>query len=919
MSSFPTFPEFYLAVNGRDPFPWQERLAEQVVDAGWPRTIGVPTGLGKTACIDIAVWSLASQATLGPRERTLPTRIWYVVNRRLLIDVAHDHGERLRMALAGPPNGQSALAAVGHALLHMGAAGSEHGALHITRLRGGADLGARPPDPSQPALIFATVPMFASRWLFRGYGSSRSMRPVDAALAGIDSLVLLDEAHLSRLFASLRRPVEECDLGDPSLVLPKERSFPRFVALTATADVDDDTFDLGSDDLANPIVQKRLGAAKPTSLVETTEKQIVNALAEHAVDLVSRRQSPCTCVVFVNTPSRARSVWTEIERRKKILPRPIEVLLATGRMRDREAESVRRRLLDAGSGAPANRDRRVPRERDLIAVATQTLEVGADLDFDLLVTETPGTRALIQRLGRLNRLGETPGSEGILCHPADAKSWPVYGDEPDQVWARLKDAAHQGSVDLAPSQVNEVLGPPSDVPPPGGELLPVHLWEWAKTTVPPPGEAPVELFFQGFDEQDRGRVSICWRAHRPKEGVRLFPAVTASESIDIPIWEARSSLEARGVEQVTRLGTDRASLETVTTADIVPGDHLVLAVTDGLYDEDGWNPEASATVLDVSLLRRSMLPLTVEAVDALTGVAVVEHEIKQLVGKLNEGGKEDEPLEPDEESALIVELFDLLRGTEHHPWLDDDEWTHFIDSLGMEVERPVEDDPYLASKRNEVRSESARIRADAFEELSFSIDSKSLADHLDGVGKVAAGMARQIGCPDDLVVAVGLAGRLHDIGKADERFQRWLAPRADANGLLAKSDVPRHRIEATRVRSGWPKGGRHELLSARLISRWLAEDPPLGCDPELLVHVVLTHHGQGRPSVRIVEDESTLDVGWDFGDFRVAAPRKLSEHDWDQPGRFRSMCSRYGYWGLALLEACVRQADQAVSGARRVI
>ena len=55
----------------------------------------------------------------------------------------------------------------------------------------------RPTDPSRPSIILSTVPMYGSRLLFRGYGTWRSMRPIDAALAGIDSLVLVDEAHLA--------------------------------------------------------------------------------------------------------------------------------------------------------------------------------------------------------------------------------------------------------------------------------------------------------------------------------------------------------------------------------------------------------------------------------------------------------------------------------------------------------------------------------------------------------------------------------------------------------------------------------------------------------------------------------------------------------------------------------------------------
>ena len=97
----PPFDVFFAAVHrGRTPLPWQARLAALVASDGWPEEIGVPTGLGKTSCLDIAVWALAEQASRSPRDRSLPTRIWYVVNRRLLVDAATAHGEELAALLA---------------------------------------------------------------------------------------------------------------------------------------------------------------------------------------------------------------------------------------------------------------------------------------------------------------------------------------------------------------------------------------------------------------------------------------------------------------------------------------------------------------------------------------------------------------------------------------------------------------------------------------------------------------------------------------------------------------------------------------------------------------------------------------------------------------------------------------------------
>ena len=80
-------------------------------------------------------------------------------------------------------------------------AGDGEPPLAAQRLRGGAPLEhdwVR--TPTQPVILCSTVDQLGSRLLFRGYGVSHRMKPVHAGLLGTDTLVLLDEAHLSEPF-----------------------------------------------------------------------------------------------------------------------------------------------------------------------------------------------------------------------------------------------------------------------------------------------------------------------------------------------------------------------------------------------------------------------------------------------------------------------------------------------------------------------------------------------------------------------------------------------------------------------------------------------------------------------------------------------------------------------------------------------
>ena len=216
------FDEFFHALYGCDPFPWQARLARRVAgarggDAAWPEALALQTAAGKTACIDMAVFALACDVDRPSGERAAPRRVFFVVDRRVIVDATFRRGRDLALRLQeARTDGDGILKEVAVRLARLARLARGEGLdpeeryssddpgdhpLAVFQLRGGMyrdDSWAR--SPLQPTVIVTTVDQFASRLLFRGYGSSPGMRPIHAGLAANDCLIVLDEAHCANPF-----------------------------------------------------------------------------------------------------------------------------------------------------------------------------------------------------------------------------------------------------------------------------------------------------------------------------------------------------------------------------------------------------------------------------------------------------------------------------------------------------------------------------------------------------------------------------------------------------------------------------------------------------------------------------------------------------------------------------------------------
>ena len=222
------------ALNGREPFPWQRRLADEIAETEqWRAEVGVPTGLGKTACPGHRGVVAGITGGTGRRQtaRRRP-RIWWVVNRRLLVDSTAEHAERIARALTDPDSAniegreREVVAQVAQRLGSLSATPGE------------------PPPRSDPAarrgfIVYADRSIAAghsavhaahvrlSTAVFAATGRTGRLRVVDAAMAGTDSLVLLDEAHLAPHLKALLPALADCTPGAPRRARRRPIGAPR--------------------------------------------------------------------------------------------------------------------------------------------------------------------------------------------------------------------------------------------------------------------------------------------------------------------------------------------------------------------------------------------------------------------------------------------------------------------------------------------------------------------------------------------------------------------------------------------------------------------------------------------------------------------------------------------------------------------
>ena len=897
--------------KGFAPFNWQMRLLHRFMDGDLPSAVDVPTGLGKTAVM--ALWLIARAA-----DADVPRKLVYVVDRRAVVDQASRFAALLR------ENMPSELAEG----LHL------KDALPISTLRGGfADNRKWLEDPSKPAIIVGTIDMVGSRLLFEGYGVSRRMRPYHAGLLGVDTLFVLDEAHLCPPFEALLRQIEECrdsKFGPSGTEAQQAHFVPcfRLMSLSATGrDVastarhtDHGVFRLEDEDQAEPIVRQRLKASKRMALIEhSADGNLPEELATRALHL-GYREAPQRVLVYCDKRKDAVAVKTKIDKeikaRKKDSGAFGESELLVGERRICEREALEGWLDKQGFFGSST-----PPDAPTFLIATSAGEVGVDLDADHMVCDLVAFERMVQRFGRVNRRGRDGHSANIdvVCMlPPRAKADDAAKFQARKDVLNLLPCGADGRRDASPSAVSSLRLTEgkkverASTPAPLFPALTRPLVEaWALTSLKEhEGRAAVAPWLRGWEDEEEPQVNVVWRKHPPRlrQGDEFTaPRTLVAEFLDTAPIHATERLEALR-SHVTDWLKKRAK-----QLDAVPNDHeratrkneiIALAV-----DRAG-DLVDSATLGDVLAMYQPKAKLKGNARHRLDqwerslagATLIVDSRIAGIAAGMLDGKADAAPLTADGQESRL--------GTDGAT--DDDGHTGFqavkfgiiklaADEEGLAAAKDIKGWQFLRSFETDfddagnVQGGLAVFKAegdqsnDNDENKSILSRPQALRDHAEQVAAAVRTMAEQLGLPRVEADALQRAARLHDDGKAARRWQDAMnAPKADRPYAKTRGGGDLRRLG----------GYRHEFGSLLMAQQQALPDE----SRDLILHLISAHHGYSRP---LISTEGCED----------APPSVLEATAGEAARRFARLQRQYGIWGLAWLEAILRAADASASRA----
>lgn len=897
---------------GDSPFPWQLDLLKRFERGEIPPALDIPTGLGKTAVM--AIWLVARA-----RGANLPRRLVYVVDRRAVVDQATQEALNLRNLIEGEPALKKRLGL------------RDNQSLPISTLRGQyVDNREWLEDPISPAIIVGTVDMIGSRLLFEGYAVSRKMRPYHAGLIGVDTLVVLDEAHLVPPFEHLLRDIATNPTFRPG-ERDKDQIVPPFKLLTLSATGRTHTsgvFGLTDKDLEHPVVEKRLNARKSLRIEELDENEMLEKkLAEEAWRLAEGGKKAVRVIVYSDKREVAQNAKDAVERLAKgdkkagTPPVPICTELFVGARRVFERTQAKERLRELGFIAGSEVACACP----VFLFATSAGEVGVDLDAQHMVCDLVAWERMVQRLGRVNRRGDGEARVVVVVEPKpkpekqeqealekharneklDAKKRKHVEGYAKKVreWENRQRAirelrrSHDGSFDASPSALLDLkkrsesdvalqkLLADATTPEPLRPALTRPLVDaWAMTSLDRhTGRPEIEPWLRGWIKNDAPQTRVVWRKYLP---VRSGGARPGDEEIEA-FFEAApphmSEMLETEMVQVVEWITERSERvlklpgeqgEVTNDTRLREDDVVAFCVDSGGALRERFTLKELASRDEKKKFERFFSGATL----------IVDARLGGLKNGLLDPQEDNRPRTADDGQDWLgegvvgfrVRSFDVATGLPK-----DTNW-HERFRFASQVTEDGEVIRWLVVEKWRTDAATEEDRSAAYPQY--------LDEHECWTENHARRLAKALRFDEEYENLLALAARLHDEGKRSRRWQR--AFNAPADGIYAKTEGP--------INYRLLDGYRHELGS--LLS--VENDERIQKLPDehrdLVLHLIAAHHGFARPV-----------IGTSGCDDRP--PSLLEDKAHEIALRFARLQARWGPWGLAWWEALLRAADQQAS------
>ena len=915
------FSDFFAALNeGHAPFSWQEEVLDHICEHGvWPERINAPTGSGKSSVVDIHLFANAL-AAVGAAPR-VPRRLCVTVGRRALVDSQADRArekilDRMGKALANESDESDILRRVAEALQSFQTRNDEEGCapFEVGHIRGELSNRALPvTDISACAIIAATPDMYGSRALFRGYGSTKAARPRETALLTMDTVMVLDEAHMNRqLLHTTQRIAElqkrEADLGIPTLQVVETTATP------STEDSDSTTLGVDIEALDKPNdkeLHKRVYSHKELMLrpidkwdgkpgnsptVNAAVDAIMERLAHREAGESSKKAYTVGCIV---NHVRTAIAIKEALAKNKVLEKD-EVQLLVGRMRPYDLENLqnKHRKLFTTEG-----DKSVK-----VVVATQTLEVGIDVDFADLVTELAPASSLAQRFGRVNRLGHRTDSKVVVIEPASGDS--VKKDAPPYKAVDLSNA--YGWLEVLNGAENPSVNPAAMVKNPPVQSSPERLlyqrpeWsdllEFSRTDENPYDEPNLDLWLHDSLDAETAMGGVIVRDSLPSN------SSAAMEILKTGYFAPR--------DQETFPANLKILQEILDYQDehgVKPRKFLYRQGEISLWQDADHGDESNQSLApgDVLLLDTDSVPFTNQ------GIAVTQRELPSKKDEL-----EAVPF-PDEAKLYVYEkCVDREEDFREYLGLSPEEVAELLDAqsadgkkrIASELTTEAEDGQEVISWYAEVTKTTEKKSvegSDIAQELVLA-GPVLLDDHQNDVAERTRQIAENLGLAPEFSEALELAAKYHDEGKRDLRFQQMLGADPEAEALAKSGRRSVAEAYRARSRSALPRGWRHEQLSALMVA---ASPEKVGEHRDLVLRIIGCSHGHGRFSFAhdagFLLKEGYLPEGTDYEALKEQATRLFNVGYWDN---LMEQTSRaYGPYATAYLEAVERAADAQIS------